>query len=102
MAGPRDYVNYGPAVFYSLRDAQPGSEVHLALVDGSIANYRVLNVVMYDESTAPVLEIVGPTERETLTLITCGGSFDPASREYDKRVVLRAERVGEVASASSP
>jgi LPXTG-site transpeptidase (sortase) family protein len=93
MAGHLDYVNYGPAVFYRIREARPGEEVQLVLIDGTVASYRVLDVTTYDEATAPVLDIVGPTDGELVTLITCGGSFDPLAREYDKRVVLRAERV---------
>jgi LPXTG-site transpeptidase (sortase) family protein len=97
MAGHLDYVNYGPAVFYRLKEAQAGDEVRLALVDGTVAPYRVIDVTFYDEATAPVEEIVGPTEREIVTLITCAGSFDRNAREYDKRVVLRAERVPDLA-----
>lgn len=100
MAGHLDYVNYGPAVFYRLKEARPGDEVELVLVDGSVARYRVEGVTSYDEATAPVLDIVGPTDVEMVTLITCGGSFDPLSREYDKRVVLRAERIYESAQAN--
>jgi LPXTG-site transpeptidase (sortase) family protein len=97
MAGHLDFVSYGPAVFYRLKEAVAGDEVRLALVDGTVAAYRVLDVIYYDESTAPVDEIVGPTEKEIVTLITCAGSFDPTVREYDKRVVLRAERVPDLA-----
>ena len=93
MAGHLDYVNYGPAVFYRIREARAGEAVQLVLIDGTVASYRVLDVTSYDEATAPVLDIVGPTDGELVTLITCGGSFDPLAREYDKRVVLRAERV---------
>ena len=100
MAGHLDFVNYGPAVFSRLKDAQSGDEVHLMLVDGSTARYRVLDVTTYDEATAPVQQIVGPTDREIVTLITCGGAFDPLAREYNKRVVLRAERIADIAQAN--
>ncbi len=100
MAGHLDYVNYGPAVFYHLKDAHLGDELQLVLVDGSVARYRVLNVTSYDEATAPVQDIVGPTDGEVVTLITCGGSFDTLSREYDKRIVLRAERITETAQGN--
>jgi LPXTG-site transpeptidase (sortase) family protein len=101
MAAHLDFVNHGPAVFYRLKEAQPGDGLELALEDGTIARYAVLDVTLYDEATAPVLEIVGPTSTEIVTLITCGGSFDPSSREYDKRVILRAERLPELARASN-
>ncbi len=99
LAGHLDYINYGPAVFYHLKDAKAGDEVDLVLVDGTTARYRIQNVTTYDDATAPVQEIVGPTDKEVVTLITCGGSFDQLSREYDKRVVLRAERVADTAVA---
>lgn len=100
MAGHLDFAGYGPAVFYNLKNARRGDEVHLVLSDGSIARYRVTGVTTYDEATAPVQEIVGPTDHEVITLITCGGSFDRLSREYDKRVVLRADRVDSAAVAN--
>ena len=28
-----------------------------------------------------------------MTLITCGGTFNSATHQYDKRLVVRAERV---------
>jgi LPXTG-site transpeptidase (sortase) family protein len=99
LAGHLDFINYGPAVFYHLKDARPGDQIELVLVDGTIARYRVVNVTAYDDATAPVQEIVGPTDTEVVTLITCGGSFDEVSREYDKRVVLRANRIDSTAIA---
>jgi sortase (surface protein transpeptidase) len=39
-----------------------------------------------------VQEIVGPTPNETITLITCTGVFDRNVLEYDKRLVVKAER----------
>ena len=94
MAGHLDYVNVGAAVFYHLDELQPGDEVLLNLEDGTSATYRVTSVHTYDADEAPVQEIVGPTEVETLTLITCGGTFNASTREYDERVIVRAERSG--------
>ena len=100
MSGHFDYINHGPAVFYRLKEARQGEEVRLVLEDGAIARYRVFEITSYEEATAPVLDIVGPTDREVVTLITCDGSFDPQSREYDKRIVLRAERINDTAQAN--
>ena len=38
-------------------------------------------------------DIVGDTGEETLTLITCGGTFDPATGEYNERWVVRANLI---------
>ena len=45
--------------------------------------------------------IIGQTSTDAVTLITCTGTFDVASRQYDKRLVVRAERVHEEAPAAS-
>jgi LPXTG-site transpeptidase (sortase) family protein len=92
MAGHPDYANYGPAVFYRLRELQEGDEVLVQLEDGSRFAYRVLSLTAYD-ANAPVAEAVGPTPNESITLITCAGAFDRSLREYDKRLVVRGERV---------
>ena len=92
FAGHVDYVNYGAAVFWRLRELQPGDAVNVVLVDGTSFSYRVVSSELYDEDTAPVQEIVGPTDNQTVTLITCAGVFDRGALEYNKRLVVRAER----------
>ena len=93
LAGHVDYVNYGAAVFWHLRDLKPGDDVVLTLDDGLKYTYRISSSVAYDDATAPVAEIVGPTPTETITLITCTGTFDRRAREYDKRLVVKGYRV---------
>ncbi len=93
LAGHVDYHNYGPAVFWDLRRLTVGDQVHVALQDGSSYTYQVASLAYYDAATAPVGEIVGSTPTETLTLITCGGTFNRRAGDYDKRLVVRAIRV---------
>jgi LPXTG-site transpeptidase (sortase) family protein len=93
MAAHVDWANYGPAVFWELRNIDVGDQVWLTLEDGSSFAYQVESLQYYDVESAPVGEIVGATPNETLTLITCGGTFDRSIREYDKRLVVRAIRV---------
>ena len=92
MAGHLDYINYGAAVLWRLRELQAGDDVFVELEDGSRFVYRVLSLTSYD-ADAPVAEIVGPTPTQAITLITCAGSFDRTVREYNKRLVVRGERV---------
>jgi LPXTG-site transpeptidase (sortase) family protein len=93
LAGHVDYHNYGPAVFWDLRKLTVGDQVQVALQDGSSYTYQVASLAYYDAATAPVGEIVGTTPTETLTLITCGGTFNRRAGDYDKRLVVRAIRV---------
>jgi LPXTG-site transpeptidase (sortase) family protein len=93
MSGHVDYIDYGPAVFWRLRDLKVGDEIRLFLDTGATIVYRVVGSAYYDENTAPVADIIRQTTEETITLITCGGSFDRDRLEYDQRLVVRGIRV---------
>lgn len=88
-----DYVNVGPAVFWNLKDLEPGDIIDIRLEDGTLYRYAVNFKQQYDSATAPVSEIVGATPKESVTLITCSGTFSSATHQYDKRLVVRAERI---------
>jgi LPXTG-site transpeptidase (sortase) family protein len=88
-----DYVNVGPAVFWNLKDLEPGDIIDIRLEDGTLYRYAVNFKQQYDSATAPVAEIVGATPKESVTLITCSGTFSSATHQYDKRLVVRAERI---------
>ena len=96
-----DYHDYGPAVFAKLKDLKKGDVIEVRLVDATTLRYQVVVSVTYPAADAPFEDIVGPTSRETVTLITCTGSFDAASRQYSHRLVVRAERMQPLVSAES-
>ena len=93
FSGHVDYRNYGPAVFARLKDMKKGDLVDVYLADGSVYRYQVVASVSYAAESVPVEEVVGPTSKEVITMITCTGTFDEASRQYSQRLVVRAERV---------
>jgi LPXTG-site transpeptidase (sortase) family protein len=94
MTGHVDYYDIGPAVFWHLRDLGPDDELQVHLADdGGVVTYEVTQVESYEAGAAPVDAIIGPTDNDVLTLITCTGWFNPSTREYDHRLVVRAERV---------
>ena len=88
-----DYRGYGPAVFADLKKLEKGDLVEVHTADGAVHRYEVTLSLSYPAETAPFEDIVGPTSREVITLITCTGSFDQAARQYSHRLVVRAERV---------
>ncbi len=88
-----DYINYGPAVFWNLKDLEMDDRIEVRLDDGTVYQYGVVAKDQIDTATANVGEIVGSTPREVVTLITCGGTFDSGSGQYDQRVIVRAERI---------
>ncbi len=90
-----DYINYGPAVFWNLKDLEEGDLVEVALTDGTVYKYAIVGrqQVSAGVTGEELGRIIGTTEQEIITLITCGGSFDPNVGQYDQRVVVRAERL---------
>lgn len=93
FAGHVDYVNVGKAVFWNIKDLSQGDLIKVQLADGTQYDYAVNFKQQFDAATAPVDQIVGPTPNQTVTLITCGGTFNPVTHQYDKRLVVRAERI---------
>lgn len=93
LSGHLDYINVGAAVFWRLSELRPGDELQLVMEDDTLVRYVVESLNEYDETTAPVQDIVGPTANESITLITCSGSFDPTNLHYNRRLVVRGERL---------
>ncbi len=93
FSGHVDYIRVGKAVFWNLKDLKPGDQIQIRLEDGTVYTYAVSSLNAYDAATAPVDQIVGPTPTDTVTLITCNGTFDSSSHQYDKRLVIRADRI---------
>jgi hypothetical protein len=94
LAGHIDYWNVGPAVFYNLAALQAGDEIVVSGDDGNAYPFTVEWVEQFDSTSIPLDEVLGATEGQSLTLITCGGAFDYASGQYLQRTVVRANRVG--------
>jgi LPXTG-site transpeptidase (sortase) family protein len=95
FAGHVDYIHVGKAVFWNLKDLRAGDLVQVRLADGTEYRYAVDSLWQYDSATAPVDQIVGPTPDQEVTLITCSGTFDSTTHQYDKRLVVRAKRLPE-------
>lgn len=93
FAGHLDFIRYGAAVFYNLRQLQLGDEIMIRLADDTLYTYRVVSSRSFSSNDAPIEEIIGPTADEVVTLITCDGVFNTITRDYGQRLVVRAERV---------
>jgi sortase (surface protein transpeptidase) len=97
MAGHVDYWNVGPAVFWDVRDLPAGDIIRVVGEDGKNYEYAVQWTQPYlaEQLTPEVIQkdIVGDTGEETLTLITCGGDFNPDTGEYNQRWVVRANLI---------
>ncbi len=78
------------AVFWDLGKAKVGDEVEVHL-GNNIYKYRITANQHFLTEDAPWNQIVSATAQETITIITCAGSF--SAGEYNSRTVVTAVRV---------
>ena len=90
FAGHRDWRGYGPAVFYDLGKLEAGDTVDIELQDGATIRYVVVAEHTYPVGEIDMREVLARTDEETLTLITCTGTFE--SGDYSDRHIVRAVR----------
>ncbi|MER6356637.1 class F sortase [Streptomyces sp. NPDC001634] len=85
-----------PAVFYRLAGLRPGAAVRVVRGDGRVAEFAVEDVKILDRDHFDAQEAYGPRQpgRAELRLVTCGGTFDRASRTYSANVVVSAYLTG--------
>jgi sortase (surface protein transpeptidase) len=83
----------GPAVFFRLRLLRPGNRVYIRHADGTLAVFRVYAERAYAKDHFPTQKVYGPAPDPELRLITCGGTFDPATGSYLDNVVVYAVQV---------
>ena len=96
LSGHVDWRDYGPAVFWDLRNLVAGDRITVTLQDGSVLEYDVTALQSYPVADLPMAVILAPTEQPSLTLITCAGFFDAAVGEYTERLIVRAVLVNQV------
>jgi hypothetical protein len=99
MAGHLDYWDVGPAVLYNINNLNQGDTISVTGEDGIVYTYEVDWRENFETANAPLDQIVGPTDNQSLTLITCGGPFDYTNGVYLERTVVRAHRVDTPVSA---
>ena len=80
----------GAAVFFRLGALRPGDRIDVTLADRITAVFRVTGVRRYAKSKFPAKTIYGATGYAALRLITCGGVFDYATRNYLSSTVVFA------------
>jgi hypothetical protein len=81
---------HSPAVFFRLAELRPGDPVYVDRADGSTAAFRVTRLTQVPKSRFPTDLVFAPTLEPSLRLVTCGGSFDPASSNYLDNVIAFA------------
>lgn len=93
VAGHLNWWGFPQAVFYYLSTMQPGDVIEILDEDGNSYFYSVEWVKQESNLAPPREEVVGMTDNEVVTLMTCSGQWNMEISEYDQRTVVRARRI---------
>jgi LPXTG-site transpeptidase (sortase) family protein len=89
------HVDYHPnyeAVFWDLRLVGSGDLIEVDLPNGAVVRYSV----QWTETITPDADFssyVAQTGEDVITIVTCQGTFNPATHNYDHRLVVRGVRI---------
>jgi len=89
FAGHVDYIHIGPAVFWSIRDLQPGDQVIINTPGGPIT--YAIQWSQWAEPDTDFTSFVARTGQDSITLVTCIGGF--SAGHYSNRLVVRGQRI---------
>jgi LPXTG-site transpeptidase (sortase) family protein len=78
------------AVFYRLRQVRKGAEVKVTRSDGKVARYRVDKIEQVPKERFPAERVY---LEDGLRLVTCGGAFDWAERQYRDNIIVYASLI---------
>jgi len=78
----------GVSVFFYIKTLAPGDLIKIVRADGSTAVFSVDGVRRVAKATFPASGVFANTPYPELRLITCGGPFDAATRQYLDNIVV--------------
>jgi sortase (surface protein transpeptidase) len=80
----------GVSVFFYIKTLRRGNQIKVMRANGSEAVFTVDGVQKVVKTTFPTSDVYGQVKYPGLRLITCGGSFDTATRQYLDDIVVYA------------
>jgi sortase family protein len=89
LAGHVDWAGE-PGAFYALRELLPGDQVVVERTDGSVATFQVDRVEEHGKDDFPTEQVYADVPYAALRLITCGGTFDERTGDYEDNVIVFA------------
>ncbi|WP_432904268.1 class F sortase [Micromonospora matsumotoense] len=90
IAGHVDSSEQGKGAFFRLRELDRGDTLTATGADGKQRPYRVVAREEYVKTKIPLDRYFARDGKPRLTLITCGGPFDPKTRHYRDNIVVTA------------
>lgn len=94
MTGHVDGPNT-PAIFWDLKKVKAGEKIYVQDQKGTQLTFEVVETEIYPYDEAPLDRIFVTNDDVYLNLITCNGTFDRKSNNYDKRLVVYTKLIKE-------
>lgn len=82
-----------PGAFFSLSRLLDGDLIEVGMANGEVFTFEVFDQILLDKVTLPGEELFRRDGPSVLRLITCGGTFDAATRSYSGNRVVSARPV---------
>ena len=93
VAGHVDSAAQGKGAFFALGKLAKGERITVAGADGAERAFTVVARERYAKTRIPLDRYFARDGRVRLTLITCGGAFDPKTGHYRDNIVVTAAPV---------
>lgn len=93
IAGHVDSAEQGPGAFFRLPELSPGDVVEVSDGEDTTYEFEVVGREVYAKDEVPLERFFARDGAPRLTLITCGGAFDPDAGSYQDNVVVTAAPV---------
>jgi LPXTG-site transpeptidase (sortase) family protein len=94
FAGHLNWYGQPEAVFFAIDQLKEGDEIVVRDQGCGEFTYLVEWAELVQVKDADMGEITGPSDDRMITLITCGGTWDPGISEYLQRTVVRGHLKG--------
>lgn len=91
--GHFDKPDGSPSVFYKLGSLKKGDLIEVIDQKDEKKQFKVTEVRVVDLDKFPLQEVFGETNKKMLNLITCGGEWNKAKKEYSERTIVFSEMV---------
>jgi LPXTG-site transpeptidase (sortase) family protein len=85
-----DGVDQGPGAFFNLGELNVGDLVRVERADSSSLTYRVIARESFNKKAVPLEDVFARSGPPRLTLVTCGGPFDPQTLVYTDNIIVTA------------
>lgn len=89
--GHYDSNTGAPAAFWALKNLKVDDTVILTDALDRIFSYKVVEIAYVDIMDPDRVSVLAGTGDATITLITCGGVWDPIQNTYNKRLVVKGK-----------